>query len=52
MDIFVELTIRKLGLGTVESEAFMAYPDYKLVSLVVEHTLAKAWPETRLCTLD
>ena len=45
MDMFVELTVRRMGLGTVEGEAFMAYPDFKLVSLVVEHTLAKAWPE-------
>ena len=52
MDMFVELTVRKMGLGTVEGEAFMAYPDFKLVSLVVEHTLAKAWPEIRLCTLE
>ena len=52
MDIFVAFTIRKMGLGTVEANAFVAYPDYGLVSLVVEHTLSKAWPDVRLATLE
>ena len=50
--MFVELTVRKMGLGAVETDAFMAYPDYKLVSIVVEHTLAKAGPGIRLRTLE
>ena len=41
-----------MGLGVVEADAFTAYPDFGLVSLVVEHTLAKAWPDVRLCTLE
>ena len=52
MEIFVELTVRKMGLGRVEGDAFVAYPDFNLVSLVVEHTLEKAWPDVRLCTLE
>ena len=52
MEIFVELTVRKMVLGAVEADAFVAYPDFGLVSLVVEHTLAKAWPDVRLCTLE
>ena len=52
MEIFVALTVRKMGLGTVEADAFLAYPDFGLVSLVVEHTLSKAWPDVRLSTLE
>ena len=52
MEIFVALTVRKLGLGTVEADAFVAYPDFGLVSIVVEHTLSKAWPEIRVPTLE
>ena len=52
LDIFVELVVRKMGLGSYEGDAFTAYPDYKLVSLVLDYTLKQTWPDLQVPTLE
>ena len=44
MDIMLDLTVKKLGLSFQEGNAFRCYPDYRLLSEVVETTLSVACP--------
>ena len=52
LDIFIELTVRKMGLGMSESDAFTQYPDFKIVDLVLENTLQHVWPDVALPSLE